>query len=216
MKAFYIALPHTEEQSLWEFLLSYTKAPEKLVLASEVSKKSHLDISGQHFHILAEWETKTYEAFKKTIIEKHYKLTGKAEKGGHRKYGIVRQIRDEEKMLSYTIKDGKFRSQNYSQEELDEAATNSYQKEDRKTNIELCLEHLKTMNKPHYPDLAKQETIQIYKFEEQVLEYWIENITDKVINKTTLHHVIVRFLTQEYPYYKKHIYEILQYIKKNT
>lgn len=216
MKAFYIALPHSEEDTLWEFLCNYTNPTRKLVMASEVSKKSHQDISGQHFHVCVDWDTKTYEAFKKTIIEKHYKLTGKAEKGGHRKYGIVRQIRDEDKMLSYTIKDGKFRQQNYTEEEIEEAKENSYQKEDRKTNIELCLEYLIKMNKYRYPDLALKDTLAIYEFEEQVLLYWIENIKDKVINKTTLHHIIVRYLTQEYPYYHKHKFDILIYIKKNT
>jgi hypothetical protein len=213
MIAFYIALPHSELDQLWDFLLSYTAPTGKLLLASEISKKSHLDISGQHFHVLADWTKHKYEAFKVTVIKKHYNLTGKAEQGGHRKYGIVRGIRDEDKMLSYTIKGNVYRQQNYTEEELQEAYENSYEKQDRHSNIDLCIQHLETMTSHNVYD---KETLAIYEFEEIVLVYWIENIKEKVISKTTLHHIVVRFLTQKFRHYKKYIYEILQYIKKNT
>lgn len=213
MIAFFLALPHTEQSTLWQFLLDYTTPQQKLILAKETSKKSHLDISGQHFHVLAEWDKHKYEAFKKTIIDKHYSLVGRSTTGNARKYGQVRAIKDIDKMLSYTIKCNDYSYQNYTQEELEKAYAQSYEKEDRTTITELCIEHIKKTI--FLPDLQNKPTLAINIIEEMLLIYWIENI-DKVISKTTLQHIIVRYLTQEYPYYKNHINCILQYIKKNT
>ncbi len=216
MIAFFLAIPHSEAHILWEALCKYTPDPNQLVLATETSKKSHRDISGQHFHVFAEWDDLTYNAFKRTVMINKYKLRGQSKDDLARQFGRVRDIRDHDRMIAYTIKDKNYKYKNIDEEFIKYAETISFKKEDRKTNVELCLEYLTMINKPHLPDFKNQDTLAIYKFEELVLEYWIENIKEKVIAKTTLHHIIVRYLTQEYPYYKKHIYEILQYIKKNT
>lgn len=216
MIAFYVALKHSEADTLWEALCTYTPDPRQLILATETSNKSHLDISGQHFHIFAEWENNTYEAFKKTIMQSKYNLRGQATENQSRQWGRVRNIREPDKMVAYTIKHKNYRHKNLDPEYLKECEAISFVKEDRKSNIEICLEHLVKVNQLNYKTLGETETLHIYKFEEQVVEFWIQNIKDKVICKSTLQHIVLRFLTQEYPHYKKHIFEILQFIKKNA
>jgi hypothetical protein len=169
-KAFYIALPHSQADILWDKLKKYTTDDEKLILAKEISKKSHQDISGEHFHVLVEWDTARYEAFKKTIIDKHYKLCGKAEKGGHRKYGIVRQIRDYHKMLSYTIKGNDFKQQNYTKEEIDEALANSFEKEDPKAYQEILMSHLSNIRDTFHSYNDEEPHLAIYQIKPVTLE----------------------------------------------
>lgn len=212
MIAFFMALPHTEYDSLWEFLCNYTNPLNKLVLAKETSKKSHKDISGQHFHILVEWEKNTYEAFKKTIIDKHYQLCGRSTTGNSRKYGQVRGIKDIDKMLIYTIKHGDFRYQNYTKEEIKEAYEQSYIKEDKRAFMEDIIEHLYAQD--YQPRQGNIEfKIPIAKIEYDIVVYWMNN-NDKVITRNTLHHILLRFLTQKWQYRNDNIQEIIYIIKK--
>lgn len=223
MKAFYLAIKHTEKDTLWEQLKSYTKDTEKLILAMEVSKSSHQDISGEHFHVLAEWEDKTYEAFKKTVIDKHYKLCGKALKGGHRKYGIVRKIRDEDKMLSYTIKANNYIQQGYTKEELDEAYEVAFEKDDPKAYQEQLMEHL-LANRQYFYVLGQEDGnytgkyFDVYMIEIEILKHHMTHKEDKPLCKSKLEYYVNYYLQCKEPnrYEKDYINVILNYIKKRT
>jgi len=48
-----------------------------------------------------------YHKFSKRVFTDKYKLRGKAIKDNPRQYGMVQGIRDKDKMIAYTIKDGK-------------------------------------------------------------------------------------------------------------
>jgi hypothetical protein len=215
MKAFYLAIPHTYNEQLWQQLQQYTQPDQKLILAKEISKKAHQDISGEHFHVLAEWQTNTYEAFKKSIIEKLYKLCGKAEKGGHRKYGIVRQVRDEDKMLSYTIKGNDYKFQNYTQEEITYAYEQSYEKEDPKAYQDLLMEHLLSRRNYFIKLFSENQgnSINITLIEEEVLRHHMEN-KDKPICKSKLEYYTNYYLQCIEPNRTSYLEEILIYIKK--
>lgn len=74
----------------------------------------------EHFHILFEGTDKIYNAFSKKIVEDNaLRCKGK----GNKKYGKVKEIRDFEKMCSYTLKGGNFRG-TFTDEEI----TNWYEK----------------------------------------------------------------------------------------
>lgn len=217
MKAFYLAIPHNQSDILWNYLCKYTQSDEKLILAKETSTKSHQDISGQHFHILAEWETKTYEAFKKTIIINHYKLRGQATKDHSRQYGIVRKIKDEDKMLSYTIKANDYQQQNYTEEELEEAYNNSYEKEDIKAYQDQIMEHLLANRTYFIKEFSENQgsIIQTILIEESILKYNMET-KDKPICKSKLEYYTNYYLQCVEPlrYQQNYIQEILIYLKK--
>ena len=82
-----------------------------------------------HYHILMESNAKVYNTFSKRLIEK-YGLRGKASKGKARQYGKIKNIKDLEKLKSYTVKDGNYRS-NLSPEEVQAYFEKSYKKKTR-------------------------------------------------------------------------------------
>lgn len=82
----------------------------------------------EHYHILFQGTNKIYSAFSKRLVVR-YKLRGRAKLDKPRQYGKISQIKDIEKLKSYTIKDGNYRS-NLTQEELDSYFEKSYQKKD--------------------------------------------------------------------------------------
>lgn len=82
-----------------------------------------------HFHLLFEATEQIYTNFSKRIIDK-YGLRRKG-KGGVIKYGKVKQIRDIDKMKSYTVKDSNIRT-NIPEEELQNIIDKSFKKTTQK------------------------------------------------------------------------------------
>jgi len=80
----------------------------------------------EHFHILFEGTEQIYNNFSKTIVE-HYGLRGKGK--GNKKYGKVKEIRDIQKMCSYTLKGGNYRSNGFPEDQIKEWYDKSFQKE---------------------------------------------------------------------------------------
>lgn len=213
MKAFYIALPHTESESLWTSLLKYN-SNNKLIMAREVSKTAHKDVSGQHFHILADWSSNTYNNFKATIIKNKYNLCGKAEKGGHRKYGLVTKIRDLDKMLSYTIKGNNYTQIGYTDEELQDAYGKSFEKENKKSLLDELMDHLLQIRSSFIsPD--GDILVKTIKLEMSILEYHIDT-QDKPLSKSKLEYYASHYLQCVEPLRKRKEYleEIFIYLKK--
>ncbi len=96
-----------------------------------------------HFHLFFEGTNQIYNNFSKVIIEK-YKLRRQG-RGGAIKYGKVKNLRDIERMLIYTLKDGNFRS-TYDNEILKVLFAQSFKKEDKQKLIEdmvttICEKH---------------------------------------------------------------------------
>ena len=97
-----------------EYVISYEKDPKS------------------HFHLLFSGPKNLYTNLSKHFCDK-YNLRRKG-KGGTIKYGKVKKIKDLNKMLSYTIKDGNFRS-NMEADRIKEAVNNSFKKEKKFTDI---------------------------------------------------------------------------------
>lgn len=109
-----------------------------------------------HFHILAQLETKKlWTNFTKHLVEK-YKLRGKAQKNAPRQYGTLKTIKDLEKLKSYTIKDGDYRS-NLSEADLKQYFDKSFKKENDKTFLDELIEHLDNIKE----DIFKSKNIML-------------------------------------------------------
>jgi hypothetical protein len=94
-----------------------------------------------HFHILAQFPNKKlWTNYQKHLIER-YHLRGKPKNGKPRQYGAIKTIRDLEKLKSYTIKDGDYRS-NLSESDLKQYFDKSFKKENDKTFCDELIEHL--------------------------------------------------------------------------
>lgn len=101
-------------------------------IAHEAEPKSH-------FHLLFEGTPSVYTNFSKVIIEK-YKLRRKG-RGGVIKYGKVKNIRNLERMLTYTLKDGNFRS-NMDKNQLSNYFKQSFKKVLKNEIIDNIVQHI--------------------------------------------------------------------------
>lgn len=115
------------EEKCFDELENYLKTRDVIeyVISYEKDPKSH-------FHLLFSGPKNLYTNLSKHFCDK-YNLRRKG-KGGTIKYGKVKKIKDLNKMLSYTIKDGNFRS-NMEADRIKEAVNNSFKKEQKFTDI---------------------------------------------------------------------------------
>jgi len=198
MIAFMIALPHTYDDTLWSHLCKYSTETTRIIMAKEISKKSHQDISGHHFHVYVEWEDKTWEAFKKTILIKTYQLRGQAKDGLPRQYGRVTKIKDDVKMIAYTIKCNDYKQTNVDQSYLDEIYKNeSFEKEDKKDYQETLMEHLLAVRET-FIVADHDNPIKIYDLAEEILRHHMEN-KEKPLCRTKLEYYIEFYLQVKEP-----------------
>lgn len=161
------------EESCFDEIEQYLKTREVLeyVISYERDPKSH-------FHLLFTGPTNLYTNLSKHLCDK-YDLRRKG-KGGVIKYGKVKKIKDLEKMLAYTVKDGDFRS-NMDAERIKEAVENSFKKEHKFTDIKDDI--VKYLDSHPYPwvILSTDEGDDVYdwKFKEnrfqEIIKYHLEN-----------------------------------------
>ena len=194
MITFYLAMRHARSDEVYQYIDDYSTSDTKYVISMEKCKNSHKETYGEHFHVVIEWEEKHYNKFKREVITKIWKLKGQARDGVGRQYG-KEKVGDEDAMISYCLKDQeeqkplhKVKFQNYTEEYLLKRYDLSYQKEDKYTQIENVINHLKDM-----PCMAPP--LDIWKVQKSILEYWMNNHAN-VITKSTLNHITTKFITQ--------------------
>lgn len=111
---------------------------------------------GEHMHFLCCVESETwYHKWSKRIFKDKYKLKGKAYKidgnGYPRQYGKLKEIKDLEKMGSYTVKDGNIKT-NMPQNEIDNFVKKSHKKNILlTTTYEIC-EKMVNLDDKHFRD----------------------------------------------------------------
>jgi len=196
MIAFMVALPHIQDHILWSHLCNYSTDTTPIIMAKETSKKSHQDISGQHYHIYIGWEDKTWEAFKKTILMKKLLLRGQAKDGLARQYGRVTKIKDETKMIAYTIKCNDYKYKNLDKQYLDHIYENeSFEKEDKLDYQETLMKHLLATRDKFItiPEHATETPLKVYLLAEEILEHHMET-REKPICKTKILYYISYYL----------------------
>ncbi|AXQ65312.1 MAG: hypothetical protein [Circular genetic element sp.] len=85
----------------------------------------------EHFHFLVQMTEKDYGRYRKRVFIDKLKLRGKAGDGIARQYGKVSKIEDLEKLKSYTVKEGQFRTNLENTEELQAIVDNSFSKQEK-------------------------------------------------------------------------------------
>lgn len=94
----------------------------------------------EHFHVLFEGTDQIWNAFSKKVVQDH-KLRGKGK--GNRKYGKVsKDIRDFEKMCSYTLKEGNYRG-NFPESDIERWYQQSFSKTEKVETREKIIKELK-------------------------------------------------------------------------
>lgn len=118
----YIAFMCACEHKLYDYLEETLKeyAIGKYLMAAEVTKDSHSETNGEHFHFLVQMTDADYHKYSKRCFKDKLKLRGKAIDGKPRQYGRVKQIENIDRMAAYTIKQGNIRTN------MTEAQLNAY------------------------------------------------------------------------------------------
>lgn len=129
-----------------------------------------------HFHLVfEELVEKVYTNFNKKIVDK-YKLRADSKKGIRKQYGKITTIKDIEKLKSYTIKDGNFRS-NLSSDELHEVIERSFKKGKKKEWLDKCLEYIeeyKSLFSPFTDSYCRYHAVD-ERLAKQLIMFHIEN-----------------------------------------
>ena len=97
--AFMVRIPHANRVQLQTVIESYCGEKAKYLLAAEGITEEQ-----QHFHGIIMCTRHDYDKIQRHFREK-WKLCGQATKGKTRQYGRIRNIRDRNKVLTYTVKD---------------------------------------------------------------------------------------------------------------
>jgi len=201
-QAFTAHLPLDQYDCLEEKLQEYNIGA--YIIAHETTPFSH-------FHFCVQMEDKEYHNFCQAIFKKKYNLRGRAIKDKPRQYGKLTTINAIEKMKSYTVKDGNYRT-NLSHEEITEIYNNSYQKVDKKKEIEKLFDFLekqefkdKHWTIQEYGYFKKQcETIQI-QIIDAIYEYIFTQENTLSLSRTAINNYFLKYLrtTQLYDLKKK-------------
>ncbi len=113
----------------------------KYLIGFETTKNKE---AKEHFHLLFEGTEQIYNNFSKKIVER-YGLRSKGK--GNKKYGKVKDIRDIEKMCSYTLKGGNYRTNGFSEEAIKSYYESSFEKQSHKDISADIFAHLDEMMK---------------------------------------------------------------------
>lgn len=131
-----------------------------------------------HYHVLGQFPAKKHWTnFQKHLIER-YDLRGKASTGKPRQYGAIK-IRDLEKLKSYTIKDGNYRS-NMSQTDLDKYFEASFKKENEKSIADDIISYLDSLEEDPFQRQVICMSTSAMTAKQQII-YYEENIKKLII-----------------------------------
>lgn len=207
---FFLAYPHDQLNDVISDLETYLCEPYKYVVALEVSKKSHQETNGQHYHVLVEMDEKKYDAYRKTILTNKYKLCGQAKHGKGRQYGKVKEINNLRMLESYLVKDGNFQYKGYTEQEIKEMVAKSFKKDEKKNDLDGCIEYLQSRQ-----DIIEKLELQPPPVEliySTILDYYLDNNINKLPTKHTFKFILIKLMQEED---KKTKYKTTSNLRKN-
>lgn len=211
-KFFMSAIEHKEIEKVQIMLEKYIDASASYIISMETSKTAHKETKGQHMHYAVQMDDKQYDAFRHTCFNNTYKLRGRAVDGQPRQYGKIKQVRDESKFLSYTVKDKNIIYKNIDLKTIQEYICKSYERVDKKDFVQALTDHLSS--KAFYRDIeTMQDNIAIDHIELEILKYSMQN--NKAVTKSYIKHITSTFLQLHLKDREKHIKEIFAYIRYN-
>ena len=217
MLAFMIVATFDCSGQIVEDLEKYLDASACYLIGLETAPKAHPLTKGQHYHIFCDMTKQNYEKFRKTILVNKMNLTGQARNGVGRQYGIVKHIKDETKMMSYTLKSNNIIYKNFDLKTIQDSYSESYQTKSPKCFVDEIMAYLLTI------DFYKMEgeitpvpVIDFELLEQSIVVYYIDNDIGKPVSKATLKSLGTRYLM--YHHKKRHPYSdykawSFQYIK---
>lgn len=216
MLGFFVALEHEFLDSLKADIEAYLPDEACYILAMETAKDSHPDTKGQHFHFVGDMTDKQYDSFRKTVLVKKYDRKGQARNGVGRQYGKIGKLRDETKLMQYTLKDKNIIYRNIDLKTIQDLMNKSYHKEDKKFPFKELMEHLKANSDSYYDDMSdypdwKDCKVEFSRIEFDIIQFYLDNSSsEKIITRSQLKSITTKYLMYYTPYPCK--YDIYNYI----
>lgn len=226
MLFFFAQIAHKHEPEVRELLEKYITEDARYIIAKETTTNAHKETNGEHLHFAVDMTKKEYDAFRNTVLVKKFKLRGKAQKDLPKQYGTVKNVRDEMKMLSYTVKDNNINYKNIDLKTIQEYIEKSYKKQDKKTFQDDLMAYLKSFEYSYLTDSpnnqkmminGEQESISDIKeicfkrIQADILEFWVQHAS-KPLSRSQLQFYTNLYLQFHFSYFKEFIYEILGFL----
>lgn len=201
--AFIIVASHDLSGQIIEDIEKYIDPSASLLVALETALGVHTFSDGQHYHIFVDMTMKQYDSFRKTILVNKMRLQGQAKNGIGRQYGIVRKIRDESKMLQYTVKDNNIYFRNFDLKKIQDAILESYHSKSPKEFLrELMLYLLQTdyslMDTGLLPGVSSPE-IDFKAIELNIIAFYVQEQNGRTVSNTQLKSLTQKFLMYNLP-----------------
>ena len=228
MLFFMAHIAHKDEPDVREQLEKYIQEDARYIIAKEITKGALKETNGEHLHFAVDMTKSEYDAFRKTVLVNKYKLRGKAEKDKPRQYGTVKNVRDEMKMLQYTVKDQTLETiicKNIDLKTIQEYIEKSYKKEDKKTFQQDLMDYLKSFSHSYIVDTPKTQNqivngvmtttdvqeINFRRIQADILQFWVIN-SSKPLSRCQLQFYTNMYLQFHFPQFNEFIYEILGFL----
>ena len=190
----FVAIKHTEVEEYIKHLDKYLDPSASLIVAKEVATKVHKDTNGEHIHVAAQMDVKTYNKFHNNIHTEQMKLRKKAIKdGGGKQVGRVKDVRNDMRMLAYTVKDENIIYRNIDIKTIQEYIEVSFPKKEDWDNDLIQYIIMNQVN-----DLNQQE------LENHIIDFYIKSKTKPNLTRPKLKQTMLRY----YMYHAKQIKEI--------
>lgn len=198
----------------------------RYIIAKEVAKGAHKETNGEHIHVAVDMTKKEYDAFRNTVLVKKYNLRGKAEKDLPRQYGIVKNVRNEMKMLSYTVKSKNIIYRNIDLETIQDYIEKSFEKTDNKKDFQQDLMYyLRGLSSSYIVDTPRTQNklvngvmtttnvqeINFKGIQSDILRYWVLNAS-KPLSRCQLQFYTNLYLQFHFPQFEDFIFDILGFL----
>jgi hypothetical protein len=168
-------------------LLKYLDPSGSYIIAKETARGVHHETKGEHLHIAAEMDVDTYNKMHKNIHVEQLKLRRKANDKGGKQVGRVHKVRDETKMLSYTVKNENIIYKNIDLKTIQEFIENSYPKKDDWDNDLIDYIKLNQINPRNLEEI-----------EDHIIDFYIKNSKKKTnLTRIKVKQITLRFLMYE-------------------
>lgn len=220
MIGFFVALEHSNKDQFVSDVESYLDDDAKYIIAMEVAKDKHIETKGEHFHFVGDMTDKQYDSFRKSILVKKYQRQGVARNGVGRQYGKIGKIRDETKLMAYTVKDNNIIYRKIDLKTIQELIQKSYHKEERQFPLKELMEHLKSQSVYFYETMYddrdhihKLNACRYDKIEFAIIQFYLDNSTcEKILTKSQIKSLTTKFLM--YYTHNQNIQDIYNYIMR--
>ena len=200
----FVALEHDKVSEYIKHLKKYIDPSGAYIIAKETAKGVHHETKGQHIHIACELDVDTYNKFHKNIHVEQMKLRRKAcpVKGG-KQVGRVHKVRDETKMLAYTVKNENIIYKNIDLKTIQLYIENSFPKKDDWDND--LIDYIILHTNENRGINANLEIL-----EDHIIDFYIKNSKKKAtLTRAKVKQITLRYLM----YHTKMTPEVRQAIK---